>query len=95
MGNYQRLLDEETTRFEVVGLAENLQGTGTPVRALGPLHMRLAYASAGEFIDAQLQAGSDITGGEVLLYDFHKDKWAALSFVVADTVRVEPITDNI
>jgi len=94
MGNYQRLLDEETSRFEVVGLAESMQGNGTPVRALGPLSMRLAYALAGDFIDAQLRSGSDISGGDVLLYDFHRDQWATLSFVVADSVRVEPTTDT-
>ena len=95
MGNYFRLLDEEQSKFEVVGFAENLQGNGPQVRELGPIQARQAYAAAGDFLYERLHSDQGVCAGDVLLYDFRKDRWATLTFVVADAIRIEPVTDII
>jgi hypothetical protein len=95
MGNYQRLLGYEQSRYEVVGFAENLSGTGTPVRDLEPLAARCAYATAGEFIFSKLNDDMELAGGDLLMYCMGNDSWATLSFAVADSVRLQPITDVI
>jgi len=94
MGNYQRLLDEEMFSFEVIGFAENLQGMGPQVRELGCLEQRQAYATAGDFICDRMKTDGGVTSGDVLLYDYHKDRWATLSFVVAESVHITPVTDT-
>jgi hypothetical protein len=94
MGNYQWLLDQEGTRFEVIGFAQHLQGVGPQVRDLGPVESRQAYGEAADFLYESFESGSGVYAGDVILYDFRKDRWATLSFVVAGSVQIEPATDT-
>jgi hypothetical protein len=93
MSNHQQLFDGCETSFEVIGFAENLQGSGIRLNELGITEARQAYAAAGEYLDDCMQSGSEITDGDLLFYDMRTNQWATLRLVLADIVSIQHIAD--